>query len=264
MISDPACSHNSPNPPPLLMDLITGLLAILLEYFTLDRCSCDEQDAPCIYCISSQALDEAKTTLPDRFAAANTCGLAVRRRFHVPPETSSEEPLPTRFLVANVHSADPHYSPEGCDFALVRLSTQLSAVLLAYRDALDGIAAGVRQRFASSASVTHELKLFPPCWVDYLPRRITEARACDGEALAAAVETAVDHDRVVALPGQFNPAQYPVTENAARTDTDHCRVSADGVSFAAYVGETLLFTATIPWHVVDPLRCPATTTWNRE
>lgn len=236
------------------MDLITGLLAILLEYFGQDRCTCAD-GGTCIHCIASRALDEAEASLPSQFAAANVAsGPALRRRFRTPHQnlaTTPEFAGATRYVVANVHSDDPHYSPENCDFALVCLFPELAEVLLAYRDGLAGLSAAVRQRFPSSASYSHELELFPPCSVDYLPLPIVDASGTDDDAMRTAVDCAIDQDQVVALPGDFDPSRYPISDLAARTDTDHCEISSDGATFATYVGDTRLFTTTIPWVEIE-------------
>lgn len=229
------------------MKLTTGLLALLLDYVGQDRCGCRDAGS-CIRCVASRALDEAETSLPAEFAEANSLsGPAVCRRFEATPVPSAPAgalPLP-RVFVAKAHSGSPHHAPDNCDFALVRVAPELAQVLLAYRDALDCLAAGVRHRFSAAASVSHELKLFPPCWVDFLGS--TGLSLPDGDPLRAAVESVIESDIVVALPAAADVSGYDLGEVTARTDTQHCRVCGDGVTFAAYAGDTVVSATTIGW-----------------
>lgn len=237
------------------MKLITGLLALLLDYAGQDRCGC-EGAGSCIHCVASRALEEAETSLPAEFAEANTLsGPAVCRRFEAPLPRSATaraaaRPLP-RVFVAKAHAGTSHHPPDSCDFALVRLAPELAQVLLAYRDALDCLAAGVRHRFSAAASVSHELKLFPPCWVDFLGSSGPIDSLPDGDPLRAAVESVIESDTAVALPAAVDVSEYGLAAVTARTDIQHCRVSGDGVTFAAYAGDTIVFTTTITWDHVE-------------
>ncbi|HST57836.1 MAG TPA: hypothetical protein VLK84_04040 [Longimicrobium sp.] len=231
------------------MKLTTGLLALLLDYVGQDHCGCRDAGS-CIHCVASRALDEAETSLPAEFAEANSLsGPAVCRRFEaplVPSEPAAALPLPLpRVFVAKAHSGSPHHAPDNCDFALVRVAPELAQVLLAYRDALDCLAAGVRHRFSDAASVSHELKLFPPCWVDFVAS--AGLGLPDGDPLQAAVESVIESDTVVALPAAVDVSGYDLGEVTARTDIQHCRVSGDGVTFAAYAGDTIVSATTIGW-----------------
>lgn len=237
------------------MELITGLLALLLDYVTQDGCSCEEAGT-CLRCISSRAVDEAEMELPAAFAAANfLSGPAVHRRFQQPlAAVGAGEPgaaPPARLIVAKAHSDGPFDTPDHCDFALIQVSAALSQVLLAYRDALDCLAAGMKRRFPAAASCTHELKVFPSAQVDFLGRGHPVEELPAHDPLRAGVDAAIERDLALMLPADFDRLRYPLDKVTERTDTDHCLVSPGGVRFCSYAGDTRVSTTDVGWNVIE-------------
>lgn len=235
------------------MDLITGLLALLLDYFGLDRCDCDAAGT-CLHCVSSRALDEAEKELPAAYAAANhLSGPAVHRRFQEPIASPSGvkggEAPPDRLFVAKAHS-DGRDASDHCDFAMIQISAELAQVLLAYGDAVDSIAAAMKARF-SIASYSHELKIFPPAYVVFLGRTGPVDDLPPDDPLCAAIDAAMKGDLVSLLPAGFAPPRYNLGEVVESTDTDHCLVSRDGVRFCAYAGDTRVFTTEVGWDFIE-------------
>ena len=237
------------------MEVITGLLALLLDYYGQDRCTCEEAGT-CLHCISSRALDEAETELPAAFAAANfLSGPAVNRRFQQPlAAVGAGEPRtapPGRFFVAKAHSDGPLDTPDHCDFALIHVSAELAQVLLAYRDALDCLAAGMKRRFAGAASCSHELEIFPSVQVDFLGLGDPVEELPANDPLRAGADAAIEGDHALMLSADFDRLRYPLDEVTERTDTDHCLVSRDGVRFCSYAGDTRVFTTDVAWSLIE-------------
>lgn len=236
------------------MELITGLLALLLDYVGQDRCSCEDAGT-CLHCVSSRALDEAETELPAAFAVANSLpGPAVHRRFQQPlAAAGADEPRaapPARLFVAKAHSDGPFDTPDHCDFALIHVSAELAQVLLAYRDALDCLAAGMKHRFAAAASCSHELKVFPSVQVDFLGLADPVEELPADDPLRAGAKAAIERDLALMLPANFDRLRYPLDEVTERTDTDHCLVSPDGVRFCSYAGDTRVSTTDVGWNLI--------------
>lgn len=237
------------------MELIAGLLALLLAYVGQDRCSCEDAGT-CLHCVSSRALVEAETELPTAFAAANFLpGPAVHRRFQQPlAAAGAGEPRaapPARLIIAKAHSDGPFDTPDHCDFALIHVSAELAQVLLAYRDALDCLAAGMKHRFAAAASCSHELEIFPSVEVDFLGLGHPVEELPADDPLRAGADAAIEGDLALMLPPDFDRLRYPLDDVTERTDTDHCLVSRDGVRFCSYAGDTRVFTTDVGWNLIE-------------
>ncbi|HET6764506.1 MAG TPA: hypothetical protein VFH27_12570 [Longimicrobiaceae bacterium] len=83
------------------MQLLTALLALLMEYHDDDECDCDGEGT-CRHCLTDAALAEAGGVYPDELSAADrTWGRHLEARFApvrvqvAAPIVRSEEPVAT-------------------------------------------------------------------------------------------------------------------------------------------------------------------------
>ena len=91
------CKRFSSHPAHFLMDLLTGLLALLLEYHEDEECDCG-RSGTCRYCLTRVALAEAARTYPREFVAAEaTWWRELEARF--PPRRKRAAPPPREIPV---------------------------------------------------------------------------------------------------------------------------------------------------------------------
>jgi hypothetical protein len=158
-----------------------------------------------------------------------------------------------RVVVAKAHSGDSDYTPERCDFALVYLTAATCRHLTFYRDELAALAVRARERFPGSATSMYELKVWLG-WIEFVGYHGTELEFLeDDDPLHALIETAMEEDRAALLPAGFDLGPYRLEGHVADTDTNAAIVSADGVRFYAYSGDTRVSTTEVAWDVITEI-----------
>ena len=89
----------SPHPADSLMDLLTGLLALLLEFHEDEECDC-ANTGTCRYCLTRVALAEAARTYPRELVAAEgTWWRELEARFAPPPTRAAPGQRPVEIVL---------------------------------------------------------------------------------------------------------------------------------------------------------------------